>query len=176
LIIKNKVYPEPPHQRGEGYRDQSKKIKKKQNNKVIKEILAILIPPPQVRPGPFGPMFRTSGQATYKIMFSKKPENLSTEELLWKIYKSTERTRRYILWGRVVSFIYFLLIVVPIILAIIYLPPMLNNVLEPYRGLINLDTNKLDLTGSSADTQQKLNDLLKSNGLNLNQLLEMYKK
>jgi hypothetical protein len=109
-------------------------------------------------------------------MFStKKPENLSNEELLWRIYKSTERTRHYILWGRVISFIYFLLIVVPIILAIIYLPPMLNNVLEPYKGLINLDATKLDLT-SSANTQQKLNDLLKSNGLNLNQLLEMYKK
>ncbi|MDD5290187.1 MAG: hypothetical protein PHT40_03265 [Patescibacteria group bacterium] len=103
-------------------------------------------------------------------MFSKKPENLSNEELLWKIYKSTERTRRYILWGRVISFVYFLLIAIPIILAIIYLPPMLENILAPYKEFLNSGSS---VSGAAGD---KLNNLLKDNNLNLNQLLEMYKK
>jgi hypothetical protein len=103
-------------------------------------------------------------------MFSKKPENLSTEELLWKIYKSTERTRHYILFGRIISFIYFLLILIPIVLAIIYLPPMMQNVLEPYKAILNLDTK------NSSVSADQINNLLKSNNLNLNQLLEMYKK
>jgi hypothetical protein len=103
------------------------------------------------------------------FMFTKKPENLSTEELLWQIYRSTERTRRYILWGRIISFVYFLLIVIPIILAIIYLPPMLGNILAPYQELLSGASN------AGAATNQ-LNNVLKNNNLDLNQLLEMYKK
>lgn len=103
-------------------------------------------------------------------MFSKKPENLSNEELLWKIYQSTERTRRYIFWGKIMSLIYILLIIIPIILAIIYLPPMMQNILEPYQELLNSGSS---VSGAAGD---KLNNLLKDSNFNLNQLLEMYKK
>ena len=33
-------------------------------------------------------------------------KKLSQEELLWKIYASTERTRKYILWGKILSIIF----------------------------------------------------------------------
>jgi hypothetical protein len=103
-------------------------------------------------------------------MFDKKPENLSTEELLWRIYRSTERTRRYILWGRIMSVIYVLLIIIPLILAIVYLPPMLGNVLAPYQELLNSGSN------ASGATTNQLNSLLKNNNLNLNQVLDILKK
>jgi uncharacterized BrkB/YihY/UPF0761 family membrane protein len=101
-------------------------------------------------------------------MFNKKPENLTTEELLWKIYKNTEKTRRYIFWGKIMSLIYLLLIIIPIILAIIYLPPMLEKVLQPYQSLLNK-------TNQSSDLLNQLKDL-PANGLDLNSLLEVYKK
>lgn len=80
-------------------------------------------------------------------------KNLTQEELLWKIYKSTEKTRKYILWGRVMSLIYLLLIVVPLILAFIYLPPLVKNAIGPYQEL---------LQGSSAQPSNLLQGLEKS--------------
>ena len=63
-------------------------------------------------------------------------KNLTQEELLWKIYESTEKTRRYIMWGRILSLIKILVIVVPIILAVIYLPPYIKKAVAPYKELL----------------------------------------
>ncbi len=73
----------------------------------------------------------------FKGMSNK--QNLTQEELLWKIYENTEKTRRYVFWGRIMSLIYLLLIVVPLILAFIYLPPLLKNTLAPYQEFLGND-------------------------------------
>ncbi|MFC1622530.1 hypothetical protein ACFL1Y_00850 [Patescibacteria group bacterium] len=86
-------------------------------------------------------------------------EKLTQEELLWKIYESTEKTRKYILWGKILSIIKILIIVIPIVLAIIYLPPYIEKVTAPYQEL-------LETTNQGKEALQ---------GFSLDELLRMYK-
>ena len=75
-----------------------------------------------------------------------------------EIYRLTKKIKSYITFQKVVSVIYVLLIVVPIILSIIYLPPLLKGVFDQYKDALGLPA------GGS------IQDLLKgaSGGLNLN--------
>ena len=57
-------------------------------------------------------------------------------QYLKAIYRQLEKTRRYIFWGRVISVLYFVILVAPLILAIIYLPPLLEQTLAPYQELL----------------------------------------
>lgn len=75
-------------------------------------------------------------------------------EILLKIYEQMRKTKRYIMIGRIISLVYFLLIVVPIILAVIYLPPLINDMVEPYQQLMG-QTNNI----KSVD-MDKINDLI----------------
>ncbi len=59
------------------------------------------------------------------------------QRLLQIILKNSEKTRKYILWGRIISTIYLIVVVAPIILAIIYLPPLIRQVAQPYRELLS---------------------------------------
>ncbi len=95
---------------------------------------------------------------------SKQIQDLTPEQLLWKIYENTEKTRKYILWGKVMSLIYIILIIVPLILAVIYLPPMLESVIQPYKELLGDDPKVTQLL-------EQINKLQNS-GLDLNQLLK----
>lgn len=80
-------------------------------------------------------------------------------EILDEIYKETRKTRRYILVGKIISFIYLLLIIAPIIFAIIYLPPLIKNTVAPYQEL--LDTGQ-DVRGNF--DMDSINDILKQLG------------
>lgn len=86
-----------------------------------------------------------------------KKELKEQKEILLKIYEQTQKTRRYIMIGKIISFIYLLLLVVPIIFAAIYLPPLLKNVIAPYQELLG-QTNS---SGNSALNTNKINNLLK---------------
>jgi hypothetical protein len=55
------------------------------------------------------------------------------------IYKMTKKIKGYIAFQKVISFIYLLLIVVPIILGIIYLPPLLGNMFNQYNQLLGAE-------------------------------------
>lgn len=83
--------------------------------------------------------------------YAKNTEKMATEihepdlkELLEEnlkyakaIYWSVEKVRRHILWQRIFSLIYILvLFVIPLILAIIYLPPFMRSYLSPYMELL----------------------------------------
>jgi len=52
------------------------------------------------------------------------------------IYWSTEKIRRYIFWQRIFGLIKILIIVVPLIFAAIYLPPLLQGLFAPYAELL----------------------------------------
>ena len=52
------------------------------------------------------------------------------------IYDSVQKTRQYIFWGQVMGFVKLLLIIIPIILAIIYLPPLIQQAFGPYKELL----------------------------------------
>ena len=84
-------------------------------------------------------------------------ENLAYSK---EIYRLTKKIKNHITFQKVMSLIWLLLIVVPLILSIIYLPPLLKGVFDQYK----------DVLGLSADGS--IQDLLKggSGGLNLNNL------
>jgi len=68
-------------------------------------------------------------------------------ELTEDIHEMTKKIKSYILWQKVFSIIKILIILVPIILGIIYLPPLLRDVFDQYRELLNIGGTGLDLQG-----------------------------
>jgi len=52
------------------------------------------------------------------------------------IYEISKKTKRYMLMAQIMGVIKILLIVVPIVLAIIYLPPLIKVYLQPYQELM----------------------------------------
>jgi len=91
-------------------------------------------------------------------------QELSTEEMIRKIYENSEKTRKYILFGRIISFIYLILIIAPLIFAIIYLPPLMGNAIQPYRELLQTKKQVQSSANSVKDATNSLNleDILKS--------------
>lgn len=57
-------------------------------------------------------------------------------ELTQEIHEMTHAIKRYITFQKIMSFIYFLLIVVPLVLGAIFLPPILKNMLQQYESLL----------------------------------------
>ena len=57
-----------------------------------------------------------------------------------QILELSRKTQRWIFWQKVKAIVYFILIVVPLILAAIYLPPILRQALEQYQELLGTFT------------------------------------
>lgn len=53
-----------------------------------------------------------------------------------ELYALTRKTHHYIVVGRILSLLKILLIIVPIILAVIYLPPFIQGITAPYQDLL----------------------------------------
>ncbi|OGF24174.1 hypothetical protein A3H09_02530 [Candidatus Falkowbacteria bacterium RIFCSPLOWO2_12_FULL_45_13] len=90
-----------------------------------------------------------------------------------EIYRMTKKIRNYVNFQKVISLIYLLLIVVPLILGLIYLPPLLKGVFDQYKDIFGAGT------GEGASVQ----DLLKGpagnvnlDDLNIDQLPESVRK
>lgn len=62
-------------------------------------------------------------------------ENL---ELTKEIHKMTKKVNRYMLWAQIFGFLKLLIIVIPIILAIMYLPPLLQGIFEQYKSILGI--------------------------------------
>jgi hypothetical protein len=67
-------------------------------------------------------------------------------EMTEEIYHMTKKIKGYITFQKVMSFIYLVLIVGPIILSFIYLPALLKNAIGPYQELLN-DSSAGNLQG-----------------------------
>ncbi len=65
-------------------------------------------------------------------------ENL---ELTEEIHKMTKKIDRFVFWQKIFGTLQILIIVVPIVLGIIYLPPLLGNILNQYRELLEVGGN-----------------------------------
>ncbi|MEA2088847.1 MAG: hypothetical protein U9O55_03355 [Patescibacteria group bacterium] len=61
-------------------------------------------------------------------------ENL---EISKESLKSNKKVTRWVTWQKIKFWVYFVLIIVPLGLAVFYLPPILNQGLEQYRDLLN---------------------------------------
>lgn len=57
-----------------------------------------------------------------------------------EIYRLTKKINHHITFQKVMSLIWLILIVAPIILSIIYLPPLLKGVFEQYQDVLGLPT------------------------------------
>jgi len=58
-------------------------------------------------------------------------------ELTKEIHDMTHKIKGYITFQKIMSFIYFILIVGPIVLSVIYLPAILNSALGQYKELLS---------------------------------------
>ncbi len=61
------------------------------------------------------------------------------------IYADVQKVRRYIFWRMVINIIWLILVLLPIIVAIIYLPPALMGLYQSYQELLNDSQGSLDL-------------------------------
>lgn len=65
-----------------------------------------------------------------------------------KIQASVEKTEKYIFWMKVLNFIKVLLIAIPLVLALIYLPPAVQKLAATYQDIFstvdNLKSGNLD--------------------------------
>ena len=66
-------------------------------------------------------------------------ENLKVSR---QILKLSKKTQKWITWQKIKSAVYFVLIIAPIILAAIYLPPILSGLLEQYQEILGIFPNK----------------------------------
>ena len=74
-----------------------------------------------------------------------------------------EKINRYIRWQRVFGALKFLLIVVPLLISLIYLPALLRNAFAPYQELLS-GSEALNYISSSAADEN-------ADGLNIKNLL-----
>ena len=62
-------------------------------------------------------------------------------ELTEEIHAMTKKINSYIVFKKVMGFIYFFLIIVPLIIGLIYLPPLLKDLINTYQGLLGGQNN-----------------------------------
>ena len=69
------------------------------------------------------------------------------------VSRDTERIKKYIFWGRMLNVFYLLLVFAPIVLAMLYLPPILRQLSQAYQEV-------LPSRGSAGNTLQGMQKLL----------------
>ncbi len=79
---------------------------------------------------------------------------VENQKLLTEIREQTEKTKKYIRAGRIISFLYLVLIIAPLLFAAFYLPPLIRNYMAPYQELLG---NTNGATGLDVDS---INELL----------------
>ena len=79
---------------------------------------------------------------------SQAGEDKDLKSMMEENLRISKKIHRYIVWQRTFGIIKLLLIVVPIILGIIYLPPILQNLFSPYQELLDGAQNLNNVSGS----------------------------
>ncbi|MFA6486262.1 MAG: hypothetical protein WCT40_02760 [Candidatus Magasanikbacteria bacterium] len=86
---------------------------------------------------------------------------LLEKNLKWSqiIYEQNRKINRKLLWSSVASWLYIIIIIAPVLLALWFLPPVLRNLYSQYGGVleqISGTANKADNTQTSLDQVIKL--------------------
>ena len=97
-------------------------------------------------------------------MVKERPE-LTQEELLWKVYESSEKVRKHLLWNRIISSVKLIILIIAIVLGVVYLPKFLDPMIDIYKQLLGFSTQ--------AQSMIDQGNQLKA-GVDLNSLFEMY--
>lgn len=61
------------------------------------------------------------------------------------IFADTQKIRRYMFWRLVINIVWLIIILTPIILALIYLPPVLREAYQGYQEIVTGGQGALDL-------------------------------
>ena len=69
-------------------------------------------------------------------------------ELTQAIYEHTRKTRKYIMFGQVINVIKIVIIVGPIILALVYLPPLIREAFGTYNDMLGAGTGQTIIEGN----------------------------
>ncbi len=78
-------------------------------------------------------------------------------ELTEEINETTKKIRRFTIISEVMGIIKLIIIIVPIILGILYLPPIISNLLEDYKNLFGIGGG---VTGSNDILQNALQNMV----------------
>jgi len=97
-------------------------------------------------------------------------------KLTQEIYAMTKKMKKYLAFQRLVSLFYLFIIIAPIILGVIYLPPLLSGLFDQYKDVLglqggtnstiqgllnggagNLDLNNIDINNLPPQVKQLLN-------------------
>ncbi len=76
-----------------------------------------------------------------------------------EIYKQTKYIKNYVFWAQISGVIKILLIVVPLVIGIIYLPPILKGMLNQYKSLVGMQSEIGNINLENFDIN-KINSLL----------------
>lgn len=60
-------------------------------------------------------------------------------KLTEEIHEMAKSIKSFMMWQRIFSFLKILIIVVPIVIGILYLPPLLKNVFKQYGDLLGIE-------------------------------------
>ena len=92
---------------------------------------------------------------------SQDVKSLLEENLKYakEIYTSTEKTRRYILWGQIFGFIKIVIIIVPLVIGFLFVQPYLKSALGMYTSLFGQNDSAPDSSPSSGGTTDLLKQL-----------------
>ncbi len=94
-----------------------------------------------------------------------------TQELIKNVYEQNLKIKRRITVMVVGTYLKLLLIVLPLILGVIYLPPLIKNLFDTYKDILNNQGINLEQIIPNAD----LNNLLKSTNINQNLIKQLSK-
>ncbi|PIP34073.1 hypothetical protein COX69_00655 [Candidatus Falkowbacteria bacterium CG_4_10_14_0_2_um_filter_48_10] len=94
------------------------------------------------------PQTEKNGEANEKLA-ALLEENL---RLSREIYRLSKKTHNFLIWQSVFAVMKILLIVLPIIIGIIYLPPLIKGWLERYNQLLGVGESPLNLLVPGAET------------------------
>jgi len=70
------------------------------------------------------------------------------------IYEMAKKTKRYILISQIMGVVRILVFAVPLILALIYLPPLIKNYMAPYQELLGNSGGIMDQLQGLKGTEQ----------------------
>ncbi|MFA7653970.1 MAG: hypothetical protein WCX97_02915 [Candidatus Magasanikbacteria bacterium] len=84
---------------------------------------------------------------------------LLEKNLKWSqiIYEQNRKINRKMLWSSMVSWLYFIIIVAPIVLAVIFLPPIVKDTYDQYRSILGKSGSVTDKEYTSATLNQIIN-------------------
>ncbi|MCK9438905.1 MAG: hypothetical protein WCY43_03185 [Patescibacteria group bacterium] len=75
-------------------------------------------------------------------------------ELSNEILEISKYIKKYIVFQRIMIFVKIFLILIPILFALVYLPPLLSRVVEPFKSVLNIYTG---VESGNLDFLQDLN-------------------